>query len=340
MQSIRNRARRLISLAILLALGLSGCGGGHSGGTAAVPPSVSAAELAKVTLKVGDQKGGSLAMLKAAGQLDNLPYRIEWSTFTSGTPLVEAASAGAIDIGRVGNTPPIFGAAAAAKISVVAAAHSGVAGDALLVPADSLLHDVSELKGKRIAVAKGSSGHGQLLYNLREAGLSTKDVKLSYLQPADAYSAFTQHEVDAWAIWEPYTSQAKLDSGARVLVDGTGSANGYSFQIAGKAALGNAGKNTAMRDYVVRVAKAQLWATAHPDEWARAWAADTGLKPEVTAAAVQNRFDKPVALDATVIDSEQQLADAFTEDKALTGKADFAAVVDDRFAPDLAAVRG
>jgi sulfonate transport system substrate-binding protein len=271
--------------------------------------------------------------------LGDVPYKIEWATFTSGPPLLEAASAGAIDIGGVGNTPPIFAAAAKAKISVVSGAQGNVTSDALLVPGDSPLKDVSELRGKSVAVAKGSSAHGQILLALRKAGLSTKDVKLTFLQPSEAYSAFNQHQVDAWAVWDPYTSQAQLESKARVLTDGTGTSNGYTFQVAGANALGDAGKNSAIRDYVVRIAQAQKWADTHRPEWARAWAKETGLSAEVAQATVDRGGDLPVALDDPLVASEQQLADAFTEDKTLPGKVDFATFVDRRFGPDLDAAR-
>ncbi|GHF52978.1 sulfonate transport system substrate-binding protein [Amycolatopsis bartoniae] len=334
------RSRNLFA-ALLLTLGLAACGGTTAAqGPATVPPPVSAADLAKVTLKVGDQKGNSQTLLKAAGLLDDLPYKIEWATFTSGPPLLEAASAGAIDIGGVGNTPPIFSAAADGQISVVSAAKGNVVSDTVLVPADSPLKTVADLRGKTIGVAKGSSAHGQILLTLRRAGMSTKDVKLSFLQPADAYGAFTQHRIDAWAVWDPYTSQAQLEAHARVLADGTGTANGYSFQVAGRAALSDAGKNAAIRDYVVRIAKAERWSDAHRDQWAQAWAADTGLAPDVARAATSKGPDLPVELDDTVVASEQELSDAFTNDKVLPGKVDFAKFVDRRYAADLAAARG
>jgi sulfonate transport system substrate-binding protein len=326
--------------ALLLAGGLAACGGGTPGpAAAAVPAPVSQADLAKVTLKVGDQKGGSKSLLTAANLLGDVPYKIEWSTFTSGPPLLEAASAGAIDIGAVGNTPPIFAAAAKAKIAVVSAAKGNVASDALLVQQDSPLKDVTGLRGKTIAVAKGSSAHGQILLTLRKAGLTTKDVKLTYLQPSEAYAAFNQHQVDAWATWDPYTSQALLESKARVLTDGTGTSNGYTFEVAGANALGDAGKNSAIRDYVVRLAQAQKWADTHRPEWARAWAKETGLEIAVATKAVEAGPDLPVALDDGLTASEQQLADAFTEDKTLPGKVGFAEFVDRRFGPDLDAAR-
>lgn len=314
---------------VLLAFTLTACGTSTATGDG---------DLTKVVLKVGDQKGSQKALLTAAGLL-NAPYRIEWSTFTSGPPLLEAASGGAIDIGSVGNTPPIFAAAANAKISIVSAAKGNVTSDAILVPADSPLRTVQDLRGKNLAVAKGSSAHGQTLLTLKAAGLSTKDLKLAFLQPADAYAAFTQKRVDAWAIWDPYTSQALQETNARVLVDGTGTANGYTFEVAGRNALADTGKATAIKDYVTRIAKAQKWSDTHRSEWAAAWAADTGLPLKVTEAATASGPDLPVPLDPQLVESEQQLADAFTADGVLTAKVDFTAFVDKRYAADLEAAR-
>ncbi|MFD9959489.1 ABC transporter substrate-binding protein [Amycolatopsis sp. NPDC058986] len=336
------RWRRTITAAVsVLALGaLTACGASEgSTGKAAVPGPVSAADLAKVTLKVGDQKGGVQALLTAANLLGDVPYKIEWSTFTSGPPLLEAASAGAIDLGRVGNTPPIFAAAAKAKIAVVSVATSNVEREALLVPPDSPVKDVASLRGRTIGVAKGSSAHGQILNTLRKAGLSTKDVQLSFLQPSEAYAAFTQHRIDAWAIWDPYTAQAQLDAGGRAIADGRGSSNGLSFQAASTAALGDAGKNAAIKDYLIRVVKAQKWADTHRAEWAKAWAQGTGLRLDVAQKSVDAGRDLPTPLDDTVVKAEQQLADAFGEDRTLPGKVDFASFVDRRYGPELEAVR-
>ena len=151
----------------------------RSSSSAPVPTTVSAAQLKGVTLRVGDQAGNSAAGPAAGrpGELDNLPYKIQWATFTSGPPMLQADAAGAIDIGEVGNTPPIFAAAANDKIDVVAAEQSPV-GDTILVPANSPIHTLADLKGKTIAVAQGSSANGTLLTTLNKAGLSPADVKL------------------------------------------------------------------------------------------------------------------------------------------------------------------
>jgi sulfonate transport system substrate-binding protein len=346
--------RSLLILLVAAALGVAGCASTPAATTnAAVPAAVSSADLAKVTLRVGDQKGGSQALLTAAG-LVNTPYHIQWSTFTSGPPLLEAANAGAIDIGGVGNTPPLFSAAANAKIAVIAGTQGPVTGDTVLVSKSSAIHTLADLRGKTIAVAKGSSAHGHLLLVLKKAGLTPADVKLSYLQPADAYAAFSQHQVDAWTIWDPYTSQALQQAGARILVDGTDTiggarpgtpapadgnalSNGYSFTVASRTSLADAGKNSAIHDYVLRLAKAQVWAAGHLSAWASVWAQQTGLAGTVARAAVVNTTRRPVPLTTALVASEQGLADSFVTAKVLPAKFTFADFVDHRFDSDITA---
>ncbi|MGW4643920.1 ABC transporter substrate-binding protein [Sphaerisporangium sp. NPDC004334] len=320
------KAVRLLA-ALGLAAALTACAGATRDGAAG------AAETgpAGVTLRVGDQKAGSRALLTAAGELSGTPYKITWAQFTSGPPLLEAVNAGGVDLGGVGNTPPIFAAAAGSKIAVVAAEKQSVAGSAVLVPSGSAITSPAQLKGRRVAVAKGSSAHYHLLAVLKKENLSFKDITVSYLQPADALAAFTSGRVDAWAIWDPYTSQARLGNAAKVLVDGEGYANGYAFQVAGRAALADQAKAGAIRDYLARLRRAKLWANTHQAEWAKVWAKETGLPLPVTTAAAGNRTTTPVPIDDTVIASEQEMADAFTAEGLIPGKVAFADYTDRRF---------
>ncbi len=333
-----------LSLFAVALLGLAACGGGGSTSSSApVPTTVSAAQLKNVTLRVGDQAGNSAqALLRASGQLDNLPYTIQWATFTSGPPMLQADAAGAIDIGQVGNTPPIFAAAAHDKIDVVAAEQSPV-GDAILVPAGSPIHTFADLKGKTIAVAQGSSANGTLLNTLNKAGLTPSDVKLAFLQPGNALTAFAQHQVDAWVVWQPYVAEAIQQDGARLLITGRDSqsghglaggtelSNGYSVQVASRAALADAGKNAAIGDYVVRVSKAYAWARTHQSQFAQLWSQETKLPLAVTQAAAADIVLHPVPLDDTVINSEQHLADEFATANQIPGKITFSDFVDRRY---------
>jgi sulfonate transport system substrate-binding protein len=128
-----------------------------------VPAAVPSSELSGVILHVGDQKGGTEALLRAANALDNLPYRIAFSTFTSGPPQIEALNAGRIDFAITGNTPPVFGAAANSKTRVIWVSDGAQSGEQILVRNTSSIATVKDLKGKTILVAKGSAAHADAL---------------------------------------------------------------------------------------------------------------------------------------------------------------------------------
>ncbi|MCS0600909.1 ABC transporter substrate-binding protein [Streptomyces sp. LP11] len=326
--------QRLLPAALLLplALLLTACGGDSSADTGGDVDGKGS-----VTLNVGDQKGGSEAILRAAGELKNLDYKIKWSTFTSGPPLLEAVNAKAVDIGGVGNTPPVVAAGSDSKISVVAAWHGTSKSDAILVPNSSKLTAPNQLKGRSVAVAQGSSAHFQLVASLQAAGLSLDDVKVKYLQPADALAAFTSGKVDAWAVWDPYTSQVLQAKQGRVLTTGEGITNGLTFQVAAPSALADPKKAAAVKDYLTRLRRAQDWVHGHQEEWAREWAKDTGLPYETALGAVRRSVSTrvAVAVDKPLIASEQQLADTFTNLQLIPKKVRFADFVDDRFNGDL-----
>lgn len=316
---------RRLAAALLAAMTLmasAACGAEESG----------PADISQVTLRIGDQKGSSVqSLLKAAGQLDGTPYKISWSLFTSGPPILEAVNAGAVDFGVVGNTPPVFSAAARSEIVIVGASESRLEGQAIVVPKDSPISKPEELRGKRIAVAKGSSAHYHLLAVLKKHGIDYGDIQPQYLQPADALAALSSGRVDAWAIWEPYTAQAEQQAGARILVDGNGYVNGYGFQITSRSALENRAKVEALRDLIDRYRKALLWANSHHKEWARQWAADTGLPLGVAEQAHKRRFVTIIRIDDEVIAEEQRVADAFAEIRLIPGRFDFADYFDRRF---------
>ena len=329
--SRRPPAYRVAVLAILVGL-LAACVSREDGsGAKEAPAAVPLSELSGLTLQVGDQKGGTEALLRAAGALDDLPYAIAFSTFTSGPPQIEAATAGKIDFAITGNTPPIFGAAANARVKVVSAYDGSGRGDRILVHADSPIRAVTDLRGKRIAVGKGSSAHGNVLAQLNRAGLSPSDVTLVFLQPADALGAFTQRQVDAWGIWDPYTAQAEADVPVRSIAQATGVTNGAGFGVASDEALADPKRNTALNDLLVRYAKAVRWAKDHPDQWAHKYATDVGLDPKVAAAAQERSLRLPTALSDELVGTEQQLADLFAESKQIADAPTFANWVDRRY---------
>ena len=323
--------RRLLSIGAALILAgsaVAACGGG---GDAKTTKSSGPADLSKVTLRVGDQKGGARALLTAAGELKDVKYKITWSQFTSGPPLLEAANAGAIDVGAVGNTPPIFAAAAGSKITVVGAGDQSAEAQAVLVPKTSAIQKIQDLKGKKIALAKGSSAHALFLSVVQKAGLKLSDVQPQYLQPADALAAFSAGKVDAWVIWDPFTAQAEAQTGARRLVSDAGYTSNYNFNVAAKSALSDNGKVAALGDYLARYRRALTWVNTHQDQWATTWAQQIGLSLPIAKVAVSRRVTAWVPIDDKVITAEQQLADQFSNAKVLPTKINFGDFVDTRF---------
>ncbi|MET0900834.1 MAG: ABC transporter substrate-binding protein [Mycobacterium sp.] len=324
--------RRALAALLTVTVLLAGCVSRESGSAAQeAPETVPLTDLAGLTLQVGDQKGGTESLLRAAGQLNDLPYEVQFSTFTSGPPQIEAATAGKIDFAITGNTPPIFGAASNAKIKVVSAYNGGGVGDQILVHADSPITDIAALKGKSIAVGKGSSAHGHILGQLDKAGLTPADVKLVFLQPADALSAFTQRQADAWAIWDPYTAQTEQQLAVRSIGEAKGVTNGYWFGIAADAALTDPKRNTALQDLLVRFEKAAHWAQENPREWAQSYSAAVGLDLAVAEVAQGRSLRLPTELNDEVVNSEQKLADLFAASGQIEAAPKFADWVDRRY---------
>lgn len=323
---------RVVVVLTLIGLLLTGCVSRQdSAGAQEAPATVPLSDLAGVTLNVGDQKGGTEALLRASGALDDLPYEINFSTFTSGPPQIEAATAGKIDFAITGNTPPIFGAASNAKVKVVSAYDGGGYGDQLLVHADAPIQRVEDLRGKSIAVAKGSSARGHTLVQLERARLNVSDVKLVFLQPADALSAFTQRRVDVWAIWDPYTAQAETDLSVRSIATATGITNGAGFGVASDAALADPKRNTALSDLLQRYAKAVRWANDNRERWAQRYGEEVGLAPAVASLAQGRSLRLPTDLSGKLIASEQEMADLFAESQQIAAAPDFERWVDRRY---------
>lgn len=321
--------RIAVRLAVASALVVTACVSRSTGPQLiTVPAAVPLSQLAGITLQVGDQKGGTQSLLRAAHALDDVPYRVVFSTFTSGPPQIEALTAGQIDFAITGNTPPVFGAAANSKTRVISGYAGAGTGEQILVRTNSPIASVRDLKGKTILLAKGSAAHGNVLEHLSGVGLGAKDVKLVFLQPADALSAFAKGQGDAWVIWDPYTAQANLSLKVRSI----GAAeNGYQFGSASIAALTDPRRNSALGDLLIRYEHAAQWARDNPAEWARKYSDAVGLGLKVSELA-QSRIQRlPVPLDDRVVGAEQRLANLFAAADQIPEAPDFVKWVDRRF---------
>ncbi|WP_454807569.1 sulfonate ABC transporter substrate-binding protein [Paraburkholderia fungorum] len=264
-------------------------------------------------LRIGYQKSGLLAILKAQGSLDEklkpLGYSIKWFEFPAGPQLLEALNANSLDFGYTGAPPPVFAQAGGVRFVYVGAEPSGHHAEAILVRGNSTLHSVAELKGKRVALQKGSSSNYLLLEALKKAGLRYEDVRPVYLAPADARAAFESGTVDAWAIWDPYYASAQQTLKARALVDYSELNSPYNFYEA-------TSEFAQQHPDVIRAILGQLrvtglWVNDHPVETAALIAPKVGLDQKLVETWVRRYPYGTTAVTDEIVRSQQIVADAF-----------------------------
>lgn len=273
----------------------------------------SGGDLGSVTLRVGDQAGIQQALLRGAGTLDGTPYRVDWAEFPAAAPLLEALRGGAIDVGIAGDAPTLNALAATKDISIAAASIQPKRGGlAILVPRDSPIKTVADLRGRTISpTTQGSIGHYLLLQALAEAGLPARDVKISFLQPVDAAAALNSGAIDAWSTWDPYTAVAERERGARILRDAGGLASGLTFLDANNDSLADPAKRAAMADFVRRYNRALDWAHTSTADYTRIYLELT-RRPEPVADLVAERAKRTgTPITPEIVAELQRTADNF-----------------------------
>lgn len=277
---------------------LAACGAGGGGGASA-------------TLKIGSQRGGTKALMLASKALEGAPYKVEWSEFAAAQPLLEAVSAGAADLGAVGDAPFLFAYSSGAKIKAVQATRSagGGASTALISPKSSAVLRPEQLKGRRVATGRGSIGHYLLIRVLERAGLKASDVETVFLAPGDAKAAFSSGAIDAWATWGPYLGAALNHDGAHLIADGRGLLTGLGFYAASQKAIET--KRPQLTDFLHRLRTAQDWVTDNRPAFAKVMASETGLPLDIADYVVNQSRGVTAPLDGSVIAEEREVLAAF-----------------------------
>ena len=237
--------------------------------------------------------------------------QIQWKEFPAGPQTLEALSVGAIDLGFVGNTPPIFAQSADKNIRYAAYEAVPITSQALVTAESSPIKSIEDLRGKRIAVQKGSSSHELLGKILHKAGLTWADITPVWLPPADARAAFDQQAIDAWVIWDPFLSVAERDAKAKVLIDGSAFPATYQYYIANpKFALAHP---EAISKFITATNLANQWMLQHPEPTVKSYAQAIGQDQQIAAQALAKR-PKDITirtLTADIADSQQKIADSF-----------------------------
>lgn len=274
------------------------------------------------TLRIGYQKYGTLVLLKARGTLEKRlaeqGVKVQWTEFPGGPQLLEGLNVGSIDFGVTGETPPVFAQAAGADLVYVAHEPPAPTSEAILLPKDSPIKSVAELKGKKVALNKGSNVHYLLVRALEKSGLKYTDIQPVYLPPADARAAFERGSVDAWVIWDPYQAAAEKQLSARTLVDGTGLVDNHQFYLATRPYANN--HPQVITTLIDEVRSVGQWSQQNPQQVTDQVAPLLGLPADITFTAVKRQGYGAQPITPEVTAAQQKIADTFTDLKLIPKK--------------------
>ena len=264
-------------------------------------------------LRIGYQKSSvNLMVTRERRLLDAaLPGTpVKWVEFPAGPQILEALAVGSLDFGFTGDTPPVFAQAAGKDIWYVGLEPPKPASSAILVPHDSSIRALTELKGRRIGLQKGSSAHYLVLRALDTAGLQWSDITALYLAPSDARAAFEKGALDAWAIWDPYYAAAEIDGRARLLTTGRGLSSNNSFYLASRELTR---QPDVINGLFAALSEADAWGRANLPRTARFLSEATGVPLAGTLRFLDRRTSGPVTvLKPSDIADQQRVADAFS----------------------------
>jgi sulfonate transport system substrate-binding protein len=242
-------------------------------------------------------------------ELSKQGVEVEWIGFPAGPQLLEALNAGSIDFGHTGDAPPILAQAAGVPFFYVATESARPGSEAIVVPAGSPIRSLADLKGRRVALNKGSNVHYLLVRALEEAGVAYDQIQAVFLPPADSRAAFEGGSVDAWSVWDPYFAEAEATAKARVLVDGKGLVANREFQLASQTLVRE--RPQVVRTIIEALRRHGRWAQEHPEDVAGILSAELGLDVEWMRKVVGRKRYGIEPIDDAIIAEQQRIADTF-----------------------------
>ncbi|WP_151824740.1 sulfonate ABC transporter substrate-binding protein [Acinetobacter bereziniae] len=281
------------------------------------------------TLNIGFQKYGVLPIIKARGDLDKAlkekGVNVKWVEFPAGPQLLEGLNVGSVSFGESGEAPPIFAQAANSNLVYVANQPAAPLAEALIVPKDSAIQSVQDLKDKRVVLNKGSNVHYLLLKVLEANHLKLDDIQVVYLPPADARAAFEKGAVDAWVIWDPFFAAAEKQLNAKVIATGQNVVNNHQFYLADR-------KFAEQHPDVLKVVVNELntttqWVSQHQTDAAKLLEKPTGLPLDVLNTSISRMGFGVSPISNDVVKKQQDVADAFYQQKLIPNKINIQAAV-------------
>lgn len=290
------------------------------------------AKLSNLTLAVATYRGQDSYFTEDAGT-GNTPYKVEYAEFAGGNLIVEALASGSLDVGGMSEIPPIFSIQSHRQPRLVAVLQGDVNNQVILIPKDSPLDSVGQLRGKRVGYVRSTTSHYFLIKALKEQGLTMNDITAVALTPQDGFTAFQSGQLDAWVIYGVFIQLAKFRSGARVLKTALGYLSGNYLIAARPAALEDPLRKQAIQDYIQRQARTWEWINNNPEPWAAKSAQLLGVDKAVFLDMHNSRSQptKIIEVNEQAIASQQEVADLFFEAGVLSERLDVSPLWDRNF---------
>ena len=264
-------------------------------------------------LKIGFQKTGLPVVARQQQVIEKAlepkGISVKWVEFTAGPPLVEALNVGSIDVGWVGDAPPIFGQSAGSAIAYAAALAPNGKGEAIIVKPGSSIQSLADLKGKKVGVGKGTSAHNLLIAALAKAKLGYDEITPVFLSPADAAAAFASDKIDAWAIWDPFFAIAETRYNPRILVRTSDVLNVNTYLIANRDFA--KAHPEVVTETIGALRVAADWANANKDKVAEALHEVTGVPLDAQTLAANRSVFSVEPITPAIIAHQQETADRF-----------------------------
>ena len=282
-----------------------------------------------ITLNIGYQKYGLLPIIKARGDLDkalkNKGVNVKWVEFPAGPQLLEGLNVGSVVFGEAGEAPPIFAQAANANLVYIANQPKAPLAEALIIPKDSGIKSIQDLKGKRVVLNKGSNVHYLLLKVLEANHLKLDDIQVVYLPPADARAAFEKGAVDAWVIWDPFYAAAEKQLGAKVIATGENLVSNHQFYLADRKFAEQ--HPDILKAVVNELNTTTQWVSQHQSDAAKLLEKPTGLPLDVLNTSISRMGFGVAPISSEVAKEQQYVADAFYQQKLIPNKINIQAAI-------------
>ncbi|MBW4687910.1 MAG: sulfonate ABC transporter substrate-binding protein [Komarekiella atlantica HA4396-MV6] len=270
------------------------------------------------TIRMGYQSAGDLVKLRGGVEkrLQPLGVSVEWAQFAAGPQLMEAMNVGRVDIGSVGETPPIFAQAAGTSLVYIASRQPGTGeGSGIVVQKNSPIKTLADLKGKKVVFQKGSASHYLLVKALEEAGLKYGDIQALSMPPSEARGAFIQGRIDAWVTWDPHLALAQKTANARVLRNASGIATQGGYYMASRQFATE--NSELVRLVLEEIDKVEKWAEQNQAEVVKITTPHLKINEDIIKEMIKRRSYGLRAITPAIMAGQQQIADLFAQEKVI-----------------------